>query len=330
MDDPSRNAGTARRSALLPTPSGYRDYRALHRLPLAPWRRALDEIRRRHRLPAGAWRRATQGRNVVFHLEREAVVKLVPPMWRDQAEREATALALVAGRLGLRTPELLAESDLDGWRYLVLEHLPGRVLGWNWEALRPEERLAVAGQSGEIAARLHALTPSAEVAARLRFDWREMLDEQAAEAPANFVKGGLDPELIAAFPRFLADAGDLAAEPHVLLQGDLSAVNLIAEGEGTELRLTALLDFGDARMGPFEHEFISPAMHFYRGEDTVLDAFYLGYGLDGRERTPLLARRLMARSALYYSELLERYRARLPEPQNGSWPALTRAFWRLT
>ena len=105
---------------------------------------------------------------------------------------------------------------------------------------------------------------------------------------------------------------------------------MVVEGEGAAMTVTGLVDFGDAKLGPSEHEFISPAMHFYRGEPAVLDALYRGYGLVAQDRSDPLERRLMARSALYYSPLLERYRQRLPEPPGPTWPELAHGFWRLS
>jgi hygromycin-B 7''-O-kinase len=314
---------------ILPAALDYATFREQHRSEPPIWIPALDAIRERHALPAGAWSRAPQGRNVVFLLGESHVVKLVPPIWRDQALREGAALALVAGRLPVRTPVALAEGALDGWRYLILDRIPGRVLGWDWGALSTEERLAVARQSGEIARHLHALEPTPDAATALGFDWAAMLAGQTAEAADDFAAGGLDRGLVDGFPDYLEGAGDLAGGRQVLLQGDLSAVNLIVAGSGPAMTITALLDFGDARIGPFDHEFISPVMHFFRGERPVLEAFYGGYGLTDGERSAALERRLMARSALYYAELIERYRARLPEPPIGHWPALAQAFWRL-
>ena len=311
------------------TATDYDAYRALHRHDAPTWLAALEAVRERHALPPGGWRRAPAGRNVVFLLGDSHVVKLVPPIWSDQALREGAALELVAGRLSVRTPTLLAAGELESWRYLVLDLLPGRVLGWGWGALSRDERLAVARQSGALGAELHAISPSPEAAEALHFDWRALLDEQADEAEADLIQDGLDPVLIATFPDYLASAGDLASGRQVVLQGDLSAVNMIVAGAGAGLRITALLDFGDARLGPFDHEFISPMMHFFRGEAAVLEAFYDGYGLSVAERTAALERRLMARSALYYASILERYRARLPDRPSASWEALGRAFWRL-
>ena len=314
----------------LPRKVGYPDFRELHRQPLTPWLPALETIRLRHALPPGDWRRAPQGRNAVFVLASSHVVKLVPPFWREQADREEAALRLVAGRLPVRTPTTVASGELDGWRYLVLAYLEGRVLGWNWEALTPDERVAIADQSGVLAARLHGLELPDDSATALRFDWPALLTRQRDAAAGDFAEGGLAAALIDTFPDYLDAAGDLAAAPHVLLQGDLSAVNLIVEGTGTAMTVTGLLDFGDAKLGPFEHEFISPVMHFFCGETAVLEAFYRGYGLTARDRSARLEQRLMARSALYYAELLEDYRLRLPEPPEPTWPRLAHGFWRMS
>lgn len=314
----------------LPSGVGYHDFRELHRRDLSFWLAPLERIRRREGVQATEWRRAPLGRNVVFFLGDDLVVKIVPPFWSDQAEREAQALTLVAGRLRVRTPQLLGSGEIDGWRYLLLSRLEGRLLDWNWSSLAASERRSLARQSGELARALHDLEPPAEAAAALRFEWAALLAKQREAAPTDFADGGLGRHLIDGFPRFLAGAGDLAAAPHVLLHGDLSPINLVVEGVGAEITITGLLDFGDSRLGPFEHEFISPVMHFHAGEAEVLAAFYAGYGLDFSRRSAALETRLMARAALAYAELLENYRQRLPGAPGTSWRELARGFWVLT
>jgi hygromycin-B 7''-O-kinase len=84
----------------------------------------------------------------------------------------------------------------------------------------------------------------------------------------------------------------------VLLHGDLTHLNMFVEPYSADWHITGLIDWGDARLGPPGHEFISPGVHMYLGDRTALSAFHLGCGKamagihDNKE--------LMARAMLYY------------------------------
>src|SRR5690349_8289511 len=111
-----------------------RYWQELYRQPLPFWQPALDQIMAVHQLVASPWTRAALGRNIVF-VSPTAVIKLGPPMWQGEMQREAAALSTVAGRLPVTTPTLLACGELDGWDYLVQAPLPGTNLHAIWAGL---------------------------------------------------------------------------------------------------------------------------------------------------------------------------------------------------
>lgn len=73
------------------------------------WQPALAALQARMGLPTGPWSRLPGGKNPVFTLGDNLVLKLIPPCWAEDAEREAAALQA----------HLMARSLLYyGWRYL--------------------------------------------------------------------------------------------------------------------------------------------------------------------------------------------------------------------
>ena len=82
-----------------------RYWQELYRQPLAFWQAALDRIMAEHQLVSSPWIRATLGRNIVF-VSPTAVIKLGPPIWQGEMQREATALSAIVGRLPVATPEI--------------------------------------------------------------------------------------------------------------------------------------------------------------------------------------------------------------------------------
>lgn len=305
-------------------------WQAIYPQPVAYWLPALEEIRRRHQLPAGEWRRFALGRNVVFACG-ALVVKLSQPDWAFEIPREADALAFVHQRLPVATPELLAIGKLAGWAYLVQQHLPGEMMRARWSDLSDAVKLALVRQQGEIMAALHAL-PVYNAAASLAFDWTAMLAEQKAECFQEMQNAGVPAALLEDLPRYLAEAEPRLAMdgPPVLLHGDLDAINLLIEEQHGAWRITGLVDWGDVKLGPAAHDFISPGIHSCRGQRDLLHAWYAGYGLRGEQRTRPFVQNIMARSMLYYAGEFARYLQLAPgADQCQEWTCVADCFWHL-
>jgi aminoglycoside phosphotransferase (APT) family kinase protein len=127
---------------------------------------------------------------------------------------------------------------------------------------------------------------------------------------------------------YLADAAeDLMAQPEVvLLHGDLTHLNFLVEPAGSGWRISGLNDWGDARLGPPGHEFISPGVHMYLGDRSALASFYRGCAkaLD-RVRMP---RELMARAMLYYSQDMADLLRRDPQIEAcQNWDCIAQHLW---
>lgn len=305
-------------------------WQTIYKQPVENWLPTLEQIRQRHHLPAGEWSRFALGRNLVFACG-EVVLKLSQPDWAFEIPREADALTFVHHRLPVATPELLAIGEVEGWAYLVQRRLPGVMMRTPWPELSQPTKLALARQQGEIMAALHAL-PVDEAPTSLAFDWTEMLTEQKAECRAEMQHAGVPEALLADLPRYLAAAEPLIAAdgPAVLLHGDLDAINLlIEEGNGT-WRITGLVDWGDIKVGPAAHDFISPGIHSYRGQSELLHAWYAGYGLNDEQRSSDFLQTIMARSLLYYAGEFGRYLQLVPGAEHcQDWACVADCFWQL-
>lgn len=303
---------------------------AIYRRPLPFWEPALAHVAARHGVGQVPWTRATLGRNVVF-LNSTTVIKFGPPFWTGNMPREAAALRFVEGRLPVATPPVVAEGTLEGWEYLIQERLPGTNLWELWGRLSSTERAGLAEQHGRLMAALHAL-PIDGVMTTLQFDWAGMLAEQRTACAAEMRTSGVDAALVEQVERYLADADPLLAHDteHVLLQGDLTHLNFLVEQHAGRWQIVGLIDWGDVKIGPRSHEFISPGMHMYRGDRAALQQWYAGYGLSAEERTEARERLVMARAMLYYADGFAGYINRVPAAGScGDWDCLARTFWRL-
>lgn len=316
---------------ILPANPDYATYwQQWHQNPAAPWQPAIQAIATRHDLPADGWERSPRGRNVVFLLPGQAVLKITPPIWAMDNVRERTALGVLAEQLPTATPRILAGGELDGWPYLLTSFIPGDMLSRLWPQLGREDQLRLASQHGAMVRALH------EVPARpaaLRFDWPGRLAEQQAEAAEEMRNAGVAPALIADLGRFLDTTAPLHRpdEPDVLLQGDLSHVNLLATQVHGQYQITGQVDFGDTTLGQAAHEFISPLVHDYQGDRDALQAFFQGYGLPPEKWSQAWQNHLMARIAIYYAAYLPHYLAAVPQlTPRQHWEELAMEFCQLS
>jgi hygromycin-B 7''-O-kinase len=308
-----------------------RYWQSIYTQPLPYWQPVLDSIRARHSLPNGTWERSALGRNVVF-ICGPVVVKLSPPFWRHEVPREAAVLQFVHNQLPIAIPELLAVGELDTWHYLVQTRLPGELLRSIWSTLQLHEKIVLARHHGALLAALHAL-PIQHAPASLAFDWSMLLSEQAAECIPAMQRAGVPEALVADIASYLERVyPSLAADTdRRLLHGDLDAINLLAECKNGQWRITGLVDWGDVKLGPMAHEFISPRVHMYREEQDLLRPWYEGYELTPDKCTAQLEQNLMARTMLYYAGEFASILSKVPAANHcQNWTEVATYFWRMT
>ncbi len=305
-------------------------WNSIYHQKLPFWQAALTSIANQYDLSGDGWQRAALGRNVVF-LSEQAVIKLGPPSWKGEMGREACALQFVCDQLPVASPRLIGDGTLSGWDYLVQTRLPGTYLNQLWTELDSKERIAIAEQHGRLMAAIHRL-PLGDVSSQLQFDWAEMLGEQRQLYFAEMQNSGMDERLLAQVEVYLNEADGLLAAEHsfVLLHGDLTTLNLLVEHQQDRWQITGMIDWGDVKIGPPTHEFISPGVHMYRGDRAALHAWYDGYGLTSEMRTPQLQQVIMARAMLYYADgFAKRIQAVPGALECQDWSSIAQKFWHL-
>ena len=223
---------------------------------------------------------------VLVGLAGDVVVKLYAPFLRDHFVYERAALAHLHGRLSVPTPHLLGEGELQGWPWLAMTRLPGRTLDTCWSALPEPTRLALVHRIGQVAAELHAL-PVAPMQA-VAPEWPVFLAGQRSRCALRQQRTGLPPQLLAQLAAFLE--GPVPAGPDVMLTGEFTPFNLLAEGA----QLSGMIDFGDGLVGPREYDWLGPLCFFVEGQAARAEAFFAGYGLPvPRDRRDALLRLLL-------------------------------------
>ena len=67
------------------------------------------------------------------------------------------------------------------------------------------------------------------------------------------------------------------AEDRVLLTGEYTPFNILAQRDATGRQLTGMIDFGDAMVGPRAYDFLGPSMFSCAGEPLLVAALLRGY-----------------------------------------------------
>ncbi len=243
----------------------------------------LDEPRPEDHRRAGA---------VVFVLG-DRVLKFLPRWWENEIRAERTALAAVHGRLGIATPAVVAEGEIEGWPVLVTTRVPGRDLGGRMQDVPREDRCGFAAAAGEALARMHALP--VEAFAGLEVHGPEFEGRRRGLAPDAQRRWGLPGPLVEELRAMLAASPPLLAPDArpVPVHADLHHENLMAEERDGRWRATGIIDFGDAALGPPEFDLSTPALFLGRGDPAVLDALFAGYGIPGARGDAVFRRRLL-------------------------------------
>lgn len=253
------------------------------------------EIARRHGL-RGEVRRYPDGTQAVFAVGDEHVVKVFGPDARRNGDNERDALAFLAGRLPVATPELRGAGEIGASTYLVMTQLPGAVPA-------AADMPGLATQLGAALRALHALEVDRSALPHAVL-WDELMAARHAGAAARAAGQGADPAWVARIDPFLATV-DLADDgARVFLHTEVMPDHLTASGG----RLAGLLDFEPAMIGPSEYELASVGLFCARGDRAVLRAILDAHG----GAAPGLARRLMAYALVHRYANLRWYLEELP------------------
>lgn len=288
----------------------YEEYALIHEQPLEAFLPTLEIVARQCNLPRLEWQRQKIGRNLVFFLGSAFVVKLTPPFWWQLEER--AALRLAYRKLPLETPELVAQGDIDfgghSWSFLVQTRVAGSALWQQWRDLSESQQVQLAAAHGSLMRQLHAVQWSEAFPEALELDWRGLLSEQSQALEFALRDSVARPYLIhqisGAVPvssdwrvpkRLIANTAAFL-EPHlesvlnnperIFLHSDLNPLNLLVN---SNLELRGIVDFSDARIGPCEHDLVSPIMNFYYLNEHVLESFLSAYGSEA-DRTQTFIR----------------------------------------
>jgi hygromycin-B 7''-O-kinase len=258
--------------------------------------------------PAGT-RRYPEGTLPVYAVGTGSVLKVYPPCYAEERDREATALDIVDGGLAVPTPRVEATGEIEGWVYLCMTRLPGIPLTEAWPDIPVPDRLRLATRLGEGLAGLHAIRgPRLDA---LDMDWASFLISQRTGCADRQAKHGLEPGWVEQIDTFL-DANPLGdPDSGCLLHTEIMRQHLLAGPGPGGWALTGLFDFEPAMTGPAEYEFASVGLFVSCGDRDVFSRVLAGCGL---APSPARSRRFLAYALLHRYGNLPWYLERMPPP----------------
>lgn len=269
-----------------PPAPGPADLDALHE-DLAAWRAAMDALLRSQGW-SGDWQPAGEGTVLVALLGTTEVLKCYPPFLRDHAAFERAVLDWLPADLGVPTPRVRAHGEQDGWPWVRMTQLPGRLLLSRWPLMPEPARLALLERLGALVAAWQS-RPVGALAA-LAPPWPDFVARQRAGCRARQQRTGLPAHLQARLEAFLD--GPLPAGPDRVLTGEFTPMNLLVDEADA---LAGLFDFGDGLIGPAAYDWLGPLCFLCAGQAARVRAFEAGLGQALPAPEPLLRLLLLHR-----------------------------------
>jgi len=312
----------------LPSFEDYETFR-IWRTDQSRWLPVAQDIAHGHGLKPAMPHVFTTGTNLVVGLGDALILKIFPPIHRDQFISERGSLAQLRGRLGIPIPEIQFEGERDGWPYLVITRLSGTLGSEAWPALPEDQKERVLAQVGATIAEVQR-APLGELS-RIEPGWRQFIARQIEGCRARHTRLGLAQRFLDGFDVILRDAATLIplGEPHVILIGEYIPENFLLSREGNKWGLSGLFDFGDVMTGFGEYDLLGPSAFMTAGMKRRVRSLFEGFGYSSADVTPDVKRRLMALMLLHRASdpvrhiCIEDWQARagdLFELQDLIWP----------
>jgi hygromycin-B 7''-O-kinase len=280
------------RADLFPTLTSTEAFRAW-RTDRSQWLPTAVEIAGSHALPCESIEAFPTGTNLVVALSNRLVLKLFPPMLRDQFVSERAALSQLSGRLGVPIPEIVLQGERGQWSYLVITRLGGILGTQAWPLLPEHQKENVLRQIGETIAEVQR-APIGELVL-LEPNWEKFIQKQIEGCRARHQRLGLPQKYLAGLDCLLRQTTELIpmnAAP-VILTGEYIPENILLSCQSGDWKLSGLIDFGDVMTGWGEYDLLGPSAFMTAGMPRRVHSLLHGFGYLAADINRALTRRLL-------------------------------------
>ena len=285
------------RTTFLPPVVGWHNWGDLF-TDTAVWQPVVTRICRQTAVsPAHHIQAGYPGSCAVFIVDEKVVVKLFPPMFAPDFERETVVYKALNGRLP-HIPRFLAAGvylDQIDWPYLILEFCPGAPIREAHHLLTPNDMQRIGAELGRMIRTLHA-APVPEQLATSWAIWVTFLQTNRKRTLTHLrEKRPFAQTVIDEIETFLSamEAVWLQKRPLRLLNADLTQDHLLLHKVENQWQISALIDWADAEVGVPYYEWIPMWYGLCRQEkalfQAILTAYEPSHGLDKKFSQILLA-----------------------------------------
>ncbi len=250
------------------------------------WQGLIDAICAREGIVYRRLDPASANTNAVFLLDREFALKIYSPFW-DEFDLERALLQALGAEERIPVTEVVgcgrvADADGVSWNYLITRFCPARPYSELRPDLSGEEAASLAAQLGRTVRALHELDTSRFVSSSTDRTWNKLLSERRRDAVSELVAAGALDRTIAGPLEALLDEAIAVDKPEsrVVAHGDLGADHLLCAAAEDGWRIEALIDFGDAKIGVPEYEWMPVWLGFCGLNDQLARAFLEAYDAD--------------------------------------------------
>ena len=111
-------------SATLPSnPSYQRACDIIDHWQASRWQQTIESICSDNQITLKDWFPLNEGSNALFNLNREYIIKIVPPNWKNQGIAENESAKLLTNKLSLQCPKIIATGEINNWYYGALRKM---------------------------------------------------------------------------------------------------------------------------------------------------------------------------------------------------------------
>ena len=248
------------------------------------WQPLVDAICAREGIGYRQLRSASANTNAVFLLDRAYALKIYSPFW-DEFEFERTLLEALNDHEEIPVPDVLGYGHIaDGggvsWPYLITRYCEERPFSEIRGELSDEDARSLAAQLGGIVRALHDLDAGQLVSDTTERVWTDVVSVRRRKALTELTDAGVLAYMLVEPLESLLDEAIAADLPgsRIVVHGDLGADHVLCAQVEGGWTIEALIDFGDAKIGVLEYEWMPVWMGFCGRDPALARALIDGYG----------------------------------------------------
>ena len=250
------------------------------------WRGLIDAICAREGIGYRQMHPASANTNAVFVLDRAFALKIYSPFW-DEFDFERTLLDALQSQAEVPTPEIaghghIADAGGVSWAYLITRYCPARPYSEMRHELADEDALSLAAQLGRMVCALHMLDASQYANTATERAWTDLVAERRRAAIDELVQAGvLATTIVSTLESLLDQAIETdRRESRVVVHGDLGPDHVLCAPAGNGWEIEALIDFGDAKIGQREYEWMPLWLGFCKRDASLARELLNAYDPD--------------------------------------------------